>query len=366
MTLPFEDLGLASPQEARRHDQGLDWPTSEDGRPTESETLEGLLRSGALVQDGAESLYAYRIEAGPWGRGTGIVCAVAVEDYLNRTIATHEQTREDIERTRAAHTLSLGVQTGPVLLAYPDQPEVARILAGACDAATPLIDEVDALGARNRVWRLDDETSARLTAAMGHVRRAYIADGHHRAASSVAVAQARGGLATRFLATLFPASTFELGSCNRVVAGACAGGLGRLMDSLGDLGLEARQLEGRPRTRRGYAYLYARGTWLEVGPMPARETGPLAHLDAALAQRLVMEPVLGVHDIRHDPRVSFIGAAFGLEGVERACSPEDVGLALHPAGIDEVMAIADLGLTMPPKSTWFEPKPRGGLFARRI
>lgn len=400
VTPPYEDLALADSRERARHAAGLDWPHAPEGE--QARELRALLTAGTLARDGHPCLYVYHIEPAG-GRGlTGLVACCAVDDYLDGTIRRHEQTRAELERTRAAHIEALGAQTGPVLLAHRTSEAVRAALGTACAAQAPQLDLTDGLGARNRVWRVDDARGqATLLAAYEGLACAYIADGHHRAAAAVDVALARrarrdagtvgpGGDANpadpredadeaeTFLAALFDVHDFSLLSCNRVVRGGAARGARELLGRLRGAGLDVHALEGRPEAmRRGRAGLYADGAWYELGldegapRARARSAGndagsPLDRLDATLLQRRVLGPVFGIADARRDERLAFVGGIYGLEGLERACAPEDAALALCPPAPDDVLAVADAGLVMPPKSTWFEPKPRGGLFARLI
>lgn len=375
VTLPYEDLDLAGAGERARHAEGVDWPLGADATgEREAALLQARLESGQLVVDDEPHLYAYRIEPRDGRPMTGVVAACSVDEYLDGTIRRHEQTRAAIEHTRAAHIEALGLQTGPVLLAHEDDAAVAQAVALAT-ACEPLTSLVDGLGARNTVWRVDDAGAARaLAEAFDGLGCAYIVDGHHRAAASADVALERrrelghAGRADAFLAAIFPLRDFTLLSCNRVVRGALRPrGVAGVLGLLESRGLPATTLARAPEgIEAGHAALFARGTWYDLElPVPAG-AGALETLDSTRLQRGVLGSAFGISDPRRDPKLAFVGGIYGLDGLERACGWDDVALALRPPTPDEVMAVADAGLTMPPKSTWFEPKPRGGLFARRV
>ena len=367
MTLPYEDLALAPAAEHERHEAGIDWPHGSGAG--ERRELARRLANGELVADERPCLYVYRIDTAEGGALTGVVGCCDVNEYLGGAIRRHEQTRTAVEQTRAAHIEALGAQTGPVLLAHRPSAHVGAAVGRVIARGAPELDLTDALGARNRVWRLEEPSDqAPVLQAFAHVARAYIADGHHRMAASASVARARrargeiGGAGT-FLAALFDAHDFTLLSCNRIVRGAADGLVGKLRAAR----LGVTELPGRPATqRRGHASVLCEGAWFDVCLGPAPAGGALAALDATLLQDRVLKPVLGVDDPRRDARMAFVGGICGLTGLERACGAHDVAFALRPPNIDEVLCVSDAGLVMPPKSTWFEPKPRGGLFARLI
>lgn len=323
--------------------------------------------TGVLVRDVAPCCWVYRLTRG--GRDqTGIAAAFSLAAYRAGRIRRHELTLTDTEADRVRQIRALAAQTGPAFLIHrPDSAidgTLARIARG-----TPAIDCLAQDGVRHRLWRLDaPEDIARVTAAFEAQPRLYIADGHHRtaAAARVDAARSQGG---RFLAVSFASDALQILPVHRLV---------RDLDGLeveafltrvrGRCALEpsaAPVLPGRP----GEAGLYLDGAWYRLtlgGSGGTAQAGdPAEHLDVRRLQDRLLSPVLGIHDPREDPRLDFVGGVRGLQGLT---APVDGGamraaFALHPAAMADLLAIADLGATMPPKCTWFEPKLADGLLS---
>jgi uncharacterized protein (DUF1015 family) len=332
--------------------------------------LDRLVAEGALVRESEPSLYLYREVMG--GRAqVGVVGCVHVDDYERDVIRKHERTRPDKEDDRTRHILALGAQAEPVLLAYRDRPEIST-LAAAAASAPPLLDLVTPDRVGHTVWRLP--APAPMVDAFARVPCAYVADGHHRSASAWRAArQLRGGRAEGeaesdwFLAALFPASQLRILAYNRLVRDL--GGLsprallGRLA-ALGPLSPTADPVPPRP----GSFCLYLDGRWhrLELPEGSIDRSDPVRSLDVALLEERLLGPLLGIADQRTDARIDFVG---GIRATRELAARVDageaaLGISMFPTTVEQLMAVADAGHVMPPKSTWFEPKLSSGLFVR--
>lgn len=354
------------------------------------ELLEARIADGTYVSDEAPCFYLYELVMD--GRSqVGIVACCAVDDYLNDTIKKHEKTLEKKERDRIRHIDALDAQTGPIFLTYRDDSSVDALVEAA-RSRDPLYDFVSEDGIAHRAWVVSDPDEVEaLAAAFAAVPAAYIADGHHRAASAVKV-----GLKRReehpeytgeeefnfFLSVLFPASQLAILPYNRVVhdlAGRTPETfLAELEKSYEILHKQDSPLEP---IDKGAAALYMQGVWYGLGVRPENESDhPVDGLDASLLQNLVLGPLLDIADPRTSDRIEFVGGIRGLGELERRVRVLDaarsadelaeqgpaVAFALYPTAIEELLAVADAGMLMPPKSTWFEPKLRSGLFIHRL
>ncbi len=339
--------------------------------------LEKLRAEKVLIQDPAPCLYIYAQEmAGR--RQYGIVAAVSVREYETGLIKKHEHTRADKEIERIGHVDTVGAQTGPVFITYRQREEIDAIVSRTV-LLPPEYDFVAADGIAHRVWIVaDPEVIGRLTAAFAAVPTMYIADGHHRAAAAAAVAARRrekdGEPAVdrpyeTFLAVLFPHDQLRIMDYNRVVKDLR--GLA-VDDFLAKISKHFEILpdypERSPRRRHEFG-MYLEGKWRGLSfrkELPAAD--PVRALDVSILQEYLLGPILGIADPRTDKRIDFIGGIRGMEELERlvASGSFAVAFSLCPTTLGELMAVADAGLVMPPKSTWFEPKLRSGLFVHLI
>ena len=328
-----------------------------------------------LRQDAEPSFYVYALEMDDH-RQVGIVGAPALDDYDLGNIKKHEKTMPDKEDDRTRHILALSSQTGPVFLTYPDQPEIDTIVADTV-TQTPLFDFKAHADIRHTGWRLPQAMAAPLGNAFRKVPALYIADGHHRAA---AASRARTALRkanpahtgneeyNRFLAVVFPASQLQVFAYNRTVK---------------DLnGLELNDLIGRVRAdfevtptntaepeSPGRIHLYAERQWRCLRHIGRTDhLSPAKRLDVSLLQELVLAPHLGIADPRTSSRVEFVGGIRGTEELEKRVDRGDAAAAfsMYPTTVNQLIAVTHAGETMPPKSTWFEPKLRDGLFVHEI
>lgn len=384
--------------------------------------LRERIEDGTLVEDRNLSYYIYELSWEGHSQ-TGIVAVCSVDEYEQGVIKRHELTREEKEHDRIEHIGALGCQTGPIFLAYRDQP-VLDMIVGAAKTSTPLYAFTDDDGVRQTVWEVvrRDAVDA-LHAMLGQIPCAYIADGHHRAASAVRVAQrmreearAAGTYTGKepfnyFLSVLFPASQLTILPYNRVVADRNGLSTYELLEVLhgAGFGIVESPVPVEPR-ERGVFGMYTDGTWYElradqpdarayaestgggtdgeasevriadasealVGDAPSSgdsdacacaASSPVDDLDVSILQTCILAPIFGIDDPRTDERITFVGGIRGTEELERRAGAEGVAFTLCATGIDQLLAVADAGLVMPPKSTWFEPKLRSGLFIHRI
>lgn len=348
-----------------------------------AELLQERIDDRTLMRDPGMCYYIYELEMG--GRSqTGLVAVCSVDEYESGVIKRHELTREDKKRDRIEHIRALGCQTGPIFLTYRDQP-VLGIILGAAKLATPLYNFTDEEGVRQTVWEVKRQDSIdAIRAMMDTIPCAYIADGHHRAASAVKVAQAlreearAAGTYTGkepfnyFLSVLFPASQLTILPYNRVVADRRGMTADELVSRIQEAGFDAMPSGSAVKPAEpGTFGMFADGRWWTLAPSnrlagDADGVDPVAALDVSILQDRVLGPLLGIEDPRLDPRISFVGGIRGTEELEQRAGANGVAFSLHATSIDQLLAVADAGLLMPPKSTWFEPKLRSGLFIHRI
>lgn len=342
------------------------------------ELLEAWIADGTLVSDESECYYIYELTMD--GRTqTGIVACAAVDDYLEHVIKRHESTREEKELDRICHVDVTDAHTGPIFLAYRSDEELNRMVSLVCETEA-LYDFTAEDGVRHRVWKASDtELVEKMQARFAAIPALYIADGHHRAASAVKV-----GLRRRdklpyytgkepfnfFLSVLFPDDQLMIMPYNRVVR------------DLNGYSKEAflREVEARfqvtrlgntqyqPKERHQFG-MYLDGDWyaLRVNQELVNESDPVKGLDVSILQDVLLGPVLGIRDPRTDERIDFIGGIRGLAELERRVAEDmEVAFSMYPTSIRELFDVADDGFLMPPKSTWFEPKLRSGLFIHKL
>jgi uncharacterized protein (DUF1015 family) len=321
---------------------------------------------GTLIRDDAPGLYLYRLvmEGRPQ---TGLVGCFHVKDYTDNVIKKHENTRPEKEDDRTRHMLALGAHTGTVLLTCRDHPGFEELVHGDVNAR-PLYHFDAPDGVTHTVWPV--ERPQAYVDLLASVPCAYVADGHHRAASAARAARQRDpegrGHASWFLAALFPASAMSILAYNRVVADLGGKTPDQVLDEIAGAGSVARTDQPRPQ-RSGVVCFYLDGQWRELAIDPAGidRNDPVGSLDVALLQDRVLSPVLGIGDPRSERRLDFVGGIRGTEELERRVDDGEAAIAfsMFPTSIDQLLDVADAGLIMPPKSTWFEPKLRSGLFS---
>lgn len=343
------------------------------------ELLKQMEQENIYLSDTAEGYYIYRLTMD--GRDqTGIVACAAVDDYLNNVIKKHENTREEKEQDRIRHVDALSAQTGPIFLAYRSCPAINDVVAQVTQEQSALYDFTAPDGVRHTVWKIEaDGQVETVRRSFEAIQEIYIADGHHRAASAVKVGLKRrqehpGYDGTEefnyFLSVLFPDDQLMIMDYNRVVKDlgdlTVDEFLARLKQvvSVKKLGTSA----AKPGAK-GEFTMYLDGEWYLLGASEKMraEKDAVKSLDVSLLQDYILEPILGIHDPRTDDRIDFVGGIRGPEELKRrADSDMRLAFAMYPTSIGELFAVADAGLLMPPKSTWFEPKLRSGLFIHRI
>lgn len=348
-----------------------------------AELLRARVNAGVYVDDPDPCYYLYELESG--GRAqTGVVAVCPIDEFLDGTVREHEKTRPEKERDRICHIEALGAQTGPIFLSYRDTAELDALAAGAA-AAPALYNFTDDEGCHQRVWRIaEPRRTAAIEAAFSRVERAYIADGHHRTASAVrvglerrAAAQAAGTYTGRepfnyVLCVLFPAGQLNILPYNRAVLDRGGMPPEKLVGAVRAAGFEVTAASAPVQPEYpGVIGMFCAGQWwrLRVKPLVEGEAvrvDPVSALDISVLQDRVLRPVLGIDDPRRDPRIRFVGGVRGLDELERVAGGEGAAFSMYATSIQQLFAVADAGLLMPPKSTWFEPKLRSGLFIHRI
>ena len=337
--------------------------------------LDRLERDGVLQRDDEPSLFLYR-QVMEGRVQTGVVGCVHIDDYENDVIRKHEKTRKDKEDDRTRHVLELNANAEPVFLTYRGRPEVDRLTAPLIEQP-PLYDFTAPDGVRHVVWRIGD-TSPWIR-IFGTVPHAYVADGHHRSASAWRAGRERRAANPShhgneeynwFLAVLFPAEQLRILPYNRLVKDLGGRTADEVLDALRGTGALSEAAEAAPPAAGSVGVYLGGGTWhrLEFDPARIDRSDPIASLDVSLLQDLVLTPILGVGDPRTDSRIDFVGGIRGAAELERRVDSGEMAaaFALYPTTLDQLMAVADAGLVMPPKSTWFEPKLRSGLFVHTL
>jgi uncharacterized protein (DUF1015 family) len=326
-----------------------------------------------MIEEESPSLYCYRLRTGDHQQ-TGLVGAFSVDEYSRDIIKKHEKTRRDKEDDRTRHIIELEAQTGPVFLTYRHTDRLDRLI-DKITADAPLYDFVAEDNVVHTVWRAGEATAREIVAAVGEVPALYIADGHHRAASAArASAQAAAaGRATDdqayFLAVAFPDNQTRILPYHRVVKDLG----GRSAEAfLADVRQRFEVTPGGPSPeRKGDCAMRLGDAWYTVRlakPAASTSADPTASLDVSLLQDGLLAPILGVLDPRTDKRIDFVGGIRGTGELERlvASGTAAVAFSMFPVTVAELMAIADGGAIMPPKSTWFEPKLRDALLIHLI
>ena len=357
------------------------------------ELFDARRADGTFVTEPAPCFYLYELTMNERSQ-TGVVACCAIDDYLENVIKKHENTLEKKELDRIRHIDALDAQTGPIFLTYRDSDAI-DILVAAVKKTAPLYDFAGEDGVTHRVWRMaaaSEETAcsqayAGLVAAFAKVPCAYIADGHHRAASAVKVGLARreanpGYDGTEefnyFMSVLFPASQLSILAYNRVVRDLNGLTKDEFLNALaGENGpfeiIHTQESQLEP-IDKGAVGMYLDREWYGLGVKPEFESSdPVDGLDVSILQEKVLAPIWGIGDPRTDERIEFVGGIRGLRELEHKVNRIDargdgpaVAFAMFPTSIDELLNVADAGRLMPPKSTWFEPKLRSGLFAHLI
>lgn len=341
------------------------------------ELLQKDIMDGIYTRDGDLAYYVYELTMD--GRAqTGLAACAAVDDYINNVIKKHENTREDKEQDRITHVDTCNAQTGPIFLAYRSS-EVINEAVEQVKEEKPLYDFTAQDGIGHRVWKIGTPAVVeKIQQAFDGIDQIYIADGHHRAASAVKVGLKRreehpGYDGTEefnyFLSVLFPHDQLMIMDYNRTVKDLNGLAKEEFLQKISEnFRMEKREEPVRPK-KKGTFGMYLEGQWYCLTAQDSLFDGKdaVGSLDVSVLQDYLLAPVLGIGDPRTDSRIDFVGGIRGLEELERRADTDmKVSFSMYPTSITELFDVADQKLLMPPKSTWFEPKLRSGLFIHEL
>lgn len=341
------------------------------------ELLEERIRDGIFVADRKECYFLYQLTMN--GRSqTGIVACASIDDYQNQVIKKHENTRADKEADRIRHVDTCNAQTGPIFLAYRSNQVINKVV-GQVQKEKPLYQFVSFDGIGHMVWRIEEvEKIAVIRNAFAKMEQIYIADGHHRAASAVKVGLKRRAEYPNytgeeefnyFLSVLFPDDQLMIMDYNRVVKDLNGYSTAEFLEKVAtSFVVEVVGEKPYSPVRVHEMGMYLDGIWyrLEAKPQVCVDH-PVEGLDVSILQNALLTPVLGIGDPKTDKRIDFVGGIRGLEELERRVRTDmRVAFAMYPTSIGQLFDVADANLLMPPKSTWFEPKLRSGIFIHQL
>ncbi len=337
-------------------------------------TLHEMMDNNEFVQDSTSNYYIYELTMN--GRiQTGIVGCAAIDDYLNDIIMKHENTRSDKEADRTNHIDVCNAQTGPIFLTYRPN-DLIHVVVSENKKEEPLYDFVAEDGISHRVWKIEKEEDVeKLKIAFEGINQIYIADGHHRAASAVKVGLKRRAQNPEytgeeefnyFLSVLFPSDELYVMDYNRVVLDLNGNTIEEFKEKLKkDFEIEKYGKEPYAPKEKGTFGMFLEGEWHCLKARNMTETDPVKSLDVSILQEKVLRPILGIDDPKTNQRIKFVGGIRGLKELEKDAE-NGVAFSMYPTAIEELLAVSDAGKLMPPKSTWFEPKLRSGLFIHQI
>jgi uncharacterized protein (DUF1015 family) len=350
-----------------------------------NENFQKLIRDGALKQDSQPCFYLYRQIMGKHSQ-TGLVAAASCEEYLKGVIKKHELTRVDKEDDRVRHVEALNAQTGPVFLAHRGGDVLDKFIAKKI-SGKPDVDFTVADGVRHTSWTISDADEIKFVErTFTGIQQLYIADGHHRSAAAARVFQNRKGAGGSgfFLAVIFPHDRMQILPYNRVLKDLNGWTPDQVMEILGAAFAISSDVSPLPARRHEFGF-YMRGKWhllvfrekfLELDKpdenlkteFSRKKRNPVESLDATLLQEHILKPVFRIDDPRTSGRIHFVGGIRGTAELEKLVDSGEYACAfsMFPTDLDDLMAVADAGEIMPPKSTWFEPKLRDGMFCHLI
>jgi len=344
------------------------------------ENLDKMVKKKIYIQDEKNKIYVYRQIMN--GRSqTGLVVCTSIDDYLNGFIKKHENTRKDKEQDRINHVNTTDANTGPIFLAYRADQNVRTLINYWIEKEKAVYDFISEDGITHTCWVIDDELVIdQLIKAFADIEYLYIADGYHRATSGVKV-----GLNKReqfmdftgneefnyFLSVLFPDNELCIMDYNRVVADLWSNSEAEFMEKISEkFKVEAyeEKIPYKPQVKHSFG-MYLDNKWYKLTAKAGtfNEEDVVGRLDVSILQYNLLSPILGIEDPRTDKRIEFIGGIRGLEELEkRVDRGAKVAFSLFPTSIEDLMAVADANKVMPPKSTWFEPKLRSGIFIHKL
>lgn len=341
------------------------------------ENLYNMVKEGVLQRDTKEKIFVYRLIMNKRSQ-TGIVGTTSIDDYINDTIKKHEHTRKEKEKDRINHVDTCSANTGPIFLTYRDNEKINAIVENETKKQ-PLYDFIAEDGVEHIVWSIESDTTVNeICNIFKEIPNLYIADGHHRTASAVKV-----GLKRReenpnytgteefnyFLSVLFPKSNLSIMDYNRVVKDTNGLTEKQLLEKVSEkFNVEAySKSEPYKPTEKITFGMYLKGVWYKLTAKQGTFNCDVVEgLDVSILQNNLLTPILNINDPRTDDRIDFVGGIRGLKELEKRAGNEGIAFSMYPTAIDELIDIADENKVMPPKSTWFEPKLRSGLFIHEI
>lgn len=339
--------------------------------------LREKILEGKFVQDPTPCFYLYELTMDGHSQ-TGVVGCASIDDYRNNVIKKHENTRADMEEDRIRHVDTCSMQTGPIFLAYRAKEDLKEKI-GELKKQAPVYDFVSEDGIGHRVWVIDNDSDvAMIEEAFGKIPAIYIADGHHRCASAVKV-----GLKRReqypdytgeeefnyFLSVIFPDEELRILDYNRVVKDLNGMDAATFLTRIEEyFAVEKKGQSPYRPMEKGTFGMYLENEWYGLSAKEEiKSEDAVEGLDVSLLQNDLLDPILGIMDPKTDKRIDFVGGIRGLGELERRVHTDmKVAFSMYPTSIAELFAVADAGRLMPPKSTWFEPKLRSGLFLHEI
>ena len=339
-----------------------------------AENLRNFKKNGWLVSEDRPLMYLYAQTMGTHTQ-TGLVCCCHIDDYIKDVIKKHEFTRKDKEDDRTKHTATINANIGPVFIAYRDVDAIRQALAPIPAKSAPIYDFVDELQVRHQVWPV--ENAAEIKKLFEEkVPVSYIADGHHRSASAVRVGSERRAANPNhhgneeynwFLSVLFPASELKILPYNRAVKDLNGLSAEDFLKEIRAIFTVTENADPSPKSSR-HVSMYLGQKWYGLSWPAVKSSNPVDKLDVSTLQNGVLHPLLGIDDPRTNNRIKFIGGIRGPQELVRLVDQKGfaVAFSMYPTTVDQLMAIADAGQIMPPKSTWFEPKLRTGLLSHEL
>lgn len=344
------------------------------------DNLEAMIQNGTLIQDKDKNYYIYKQVMNGHSQ-VGLVGCTAIDDYLNNIIKKHEYTRPDKEQDRINHVDYTNANTGPIFLTYKTNYQINDIISDWMNSKKPEYDFVSEDRVSHTVWVIDNNsTIENLTSLFQDIDSLYIADGHHRSASAVNVGLKRRNEFPNydgteefnyFLSVLFPDEDLYIMDYNRVVKDLNELSTSKFMYML-KKSFEVKTYDGegqfKPKEKHSFG-MYLDNNWYELKAKDGifNPDDPVERLDVSILQNNILDPILGIKDPRTDTRIDFVGGLRGLDELEfRVLNGMRIAFSLYPTSIDDLISIADSGNIMPPKSTWFEPKLRSGLFIHKL
>lgn len=329
-----------------------------------------LLENGVLTYSDKPCFYVYQMIMGEH-KQTGFAVGASIKAYDDGRIKRHELTRVVKENDRVKQIRTVGAQTGPVLLINKIIPEIKEFLKKVEIERKPLFSVIGDYDVRHTVWEISDDKEIEFIAnAFNEQNEAYIADGHHRSAAATRLAKEDGDVENgRFLAMAFFEDEMKIWDYNRVVFDLNGNSLVQFMDKVKAEGFELIETLYHKPSQKGQFMMYINHKWYEMNYKGKTICDdPVSKLDVSVLSALVLDKILGIADLRNSERIDFVGGIRGEKEIERMVDSAEgrVGFMLYPTGVDELLAVADMKMLMPPKSTWFEPKLADGMLSLKI